>query len=167
MKCLTPGPLRLEDCSVEMLRSRLGRTVSLVTSCDLLSPHLRLSPPPNILLSKLCLEFSLSQTSQLLSSLANVSALIGNLSDNKAATPLSHSGPGGYLVLMGALGESHYYVGPTRFPAISFTRELLVDAINRLEDMELVEWREMERTSDKATKPTGHSGVYFMCARKL
>ena len=146
--------------------------MSLVTRCDLLtasvlSPDLVLPRPVCVVVSKLCLEFSLSQTSQLLSSLAHMSALIGNFSDNNAATPLSHAGPGGYLVLMGALGESHYYVGPTRFPAISFTRELLVDAINRLEDMELVEWREMERTSDKATKPTGHSGVYFMCARKL
>ena len=71
------------------------------------------------------------------------------------------------MVLMGALGESHYYIGQTRFPAVSFTRELLETAIRSLEDMELVEWPEMERTSDLSVKPTGHSGVYFLCAKKL
>ena len=96
MKCLTPGPLRLEDCSVEMLRSRLGRTVSLVTSCDLLSPHLRLSPPPNILLSKLCLEFSLSHATQLPATLVNLSALISKYlySDVITLTRSTLQGPG-------------------------------------------------------------------------
>ena len=76
------------------------------------------------------------------------------------------SGPGGFLVVMGALGESHYYVGPSKFPALSFTRELLEEALTNRGDMELLAWKQMDRTSDKSTKPTGHSGVYFMCGRK-
>ena len=67
---------------------------------------------------------------------------------------------------MGALGESHYYIGGTRFPAISLSREILEEAIRSQADMDLVYWRQMARVSDKLTKPTGHSGVYFLCARK-
>ena len=67
---------------------------------------------------------------------------------------------------MGALGESHYYIGGDRFPAISLSREILEEAIRSQADLDLVYWREMERVTDKLTKPTGHSGVYFLCARK-
>ena len=67
---------------------------------------------------------------------------------------------------MGALGESHYYVGGARFPAISLSREILEDAVRSQTDLELLSWRQMERLSDKMTKPTGHSGVYYLCARK-
>ena len=72
----------LEDSSPEMLRARLGRTVSLVTRCDLLrpgllTPSLPLTSPPNVLVSKLCLEFSISHTDLLQPTLANLSALLG------------------------------------------------------------------------------------------
>ena len=67
---------------------------------------------------------------------------------------------------MGALGESHYYIGGTRFPAISLSREILEEAIRSQPYLDLVYWREMARVSDKLTKPTGHSAVYFLCARK-
>ena len=72
----------LEHCSPEMLRSRLMRTVSLVTRCDLLrpgllTPSLPLTYPPNVVVSKLCLEFSISHTDLLQPTLANLSSLLG------------------------------------------------------------------------------------------
>ena len=68
---------------------------------------------------------------------------------------------------MGALAESHYYIGESRFPALSLSREKLEAAVREVGDLSVVQWEEMERVTDKSRKPTGHSAVYFMCAKKL
>ena len=57
-------------------------------------------------------------------------------------------------------------VGDTRFPALSLTKEILEAAFNDVSGLEIEKWLEMDRVSDQVTKPTGHSGIYFLVARK-
>ena len=63
-------------------------------------------------------------------------------------------------------GESHYKVGDTRFPAISISRSVLAGAVEAVPGLEVVEWEEMDRVTRAGDKHTGHSGVYFMVARR-
>ena len=63
-------------------------------------------------------------------------------------------------------GETHYKVGDTRFPAISISRTELEGAVEAVPGLEVVEWEEMDRVTRAGDKHTGHSGVYFMVARR-
>ena len=57
-------------------------------------------------------------------------------------------------------------VGDTRFPALNLTKEILEAAFTDVNGVEIETWKEIERVSDQITKPTGHSGIYFLVARK-
>ena len=57
-------------------------------------------------------------------------------------------------------------VGDTRFPALSLTKETLEVAFKDVSGLEIEKWMEMDRVSDQVKKPTGHSGIYFLVARK-
>ena len=58
-------------------------------------------------------------------------------------------------------------IGDQRFPALSLTEETMRTALEEVEDLEMLEWKEMARLTDIRAKPTGHSGVYCMMARKF
>ena len=58
-------------------------------------------------------------------------------------------------------------IGDKRFPALSITEEIMKRAVEETEDLELLEWEEMARLTDTQSKPTGHTGVYCMLARKV
>ena len=58
-------------------------------------------------------------------------------------------------------------IGDKRFPALSITEEIMKRAVEEAEDLELLEWEEMARLTDTQSKPTGHTGVYCMLARKV
>ena len=163
----------LERCSVRRLWERLVRSPAVLLRSDILSgpvvsPDVLLPAPPTVIITKLCLEFALHHQGQLHSALQRICSVLGRLSEifRHNLLSLNYLGRNGFLVLMGALGESHYYVGEARFPAISLSREILEEAVRSTADLELVSWRQRQRLSDKLTKPTGHSAVYFLCARK-
>ena len=52
------------------------------------------------------------------------------------------------------------------FPAISISRTELEGAVAAMSGLEVVEWEEMDRVTRAGDKHTGHSGVYFMVARR-
>ena len=58
-------------------------------------------------------------------------------------------------------------IGDKRFPALSITEGIMKKAVEEAEDLELLEWEEMARLTDTQSKPTGHTGVYCMLARKV
>ena len=58
-------------------------------------------------------------------------------------------------------------IGDKRFPALSITEEIMKRAVEEAKDLELLEWEEMARLTDTQSKPTGHTGVYCMLARKV
>ena len=58
-------------------------------------------------------------------------------------------------------------IGDKRFPALSITEEIMKKAAEEAKDLELLEWEEMARLTDTQSKPTGHTGVYCMLARKV
>ena len=64
-------------------------------------------------------------------------------------------------------GETHYMIGDKRFPALCITEQTMREAVTATEELEMIKWEEMDRVTDIKTKPTGHSGVYCMLARKV
>lgn len=58
-------------------------------------------------------------------------------------------------------------IGDKRFPALCITKQIMREAVEAAKDLEMIEWQEMARITDTQSKPTGHSGVYCMLARKV
>ena len=58
-------------------------------------------------------------------------------------------------------------IGDKRFPALSITKEIMMESVGEAGDLEILEWREMARLTNTQSKPTGHTGVYCMLARKV
>ena len=58
-------------------------------------------------------------------------------------------------------------IGDKRFPAVSLTKEIMMKALEEAGELEMLEWEEMARLTDTQSKPTGHTGVYCMLARKV
>ena len=157
----TPGPAlpslsyiaQIEHCSVDSLLSRLVSTPLVVTTCNILHrpvlPHISLGVQPSIVLTKLCIEFAISTQDQVSTVLRNIASMLRS---------------GGVLVIMGALGESFYMVGNKEFPAVALSREVMETALVKA-DMEMMTWEERKRSSDKR-KHTGHTGVFFMVAKR-
>ena len=58
-------------------------------------------------------------------------------------------------------------IGDKMFPALCITKQTIRKAVDAEEDLEMIEWQEMARLTDTQSKPTGHSGVYCMLARKM
>ena len=155
----SPGPAiktiaRLEDSAPHLVLTRLLAKPVLVTESNLFSrpvlPHLGFGTKPSIVLAKLCIEFAVTELEQFWSVLQNIAALLD-----------TH----GVFVCMGALNESYYMLGKKKFPAFALTKELMNTGLEKA-GMEMVLWKEVERSSNPDQKPTGHSGLYFMYARK-
>ena len=144
----------METCSVDSVLARLVSKPMVVTTCNILHrpvlPHLGLGVQPSLVLTKLCIEFAITRSDQLCLVIGNISSLLKT---------------SGILIAMGALNESFYMLGEQRFPAFALTRELMETALEEA-GMKMMEWQESKRSSDPQLKQTGHSGVYFMWARK-
>ena len=85
----------MEGISAEDLIIRLERLPKIIAESDIsfrgvLHPGLCLPQPPAVVIMKLCLEFSINSTSDLAPALSRVASIIA---------------PGGFLVIMGALGN--------------------------------------------------------------
>lgn len=85
----------IEGISAKALITRLERCPKIIAESDIffpgvLHPGLCLPQPPALVIMKLCLEFSITSTSDLAPALARVASIIA---------------PGGLLVIMGALGN--------------------------------------------------------------
>ena len=85
----------IEGVSAEDLITRLEGLPKIIAESDLffpgvLHPGLCLPQPPAVVIMKLCLEFSITSTSDLAPTLSRLASIIA---------------PGGFLVIMGALGN--------------------------------------------------------------
>ena len=58
-------------------------------------------------------------------------------------------------------------IGDKKFPALCITEQTMREAVEAAKHLEMIEWQEMARITDTQSKPTGHSGVYCMLARKV
>ena len=141
----------MENCSEDSVLARLVSKPSVVTMCNVLHrpvlPHLGLGVQPCLVLTRLCIEFAITCTDHLYLVLRNISFLLKT---------------SGILITIGGLNESFYMLGEQRFPALAFTRELMETALEEA----CMKWKESKRSSDPQRKQTGHSGVYFMWAKK-
>ena len=88
----------IESINAEDLITRLERLPKIVAESDLffpsvLHPSLCLPQPPAVVIMKLCLEFSMASNSDIIPALSRVASLIAR---------------GGFLVIMGALGNMRH-----------------------------------------------------------
>ena len=144
----------LENLTSAELHLRMKSKMVLVTECNILQlpvvPNLSFGQSSVMVVTKLCLEFAVTNEKDLSKVLANISDII----------PAS-----GFLCSMGALEESFYMIGEKQFPALPLTRTIMENSLQSA-GMEIIEWKEQPRVSDPKLKLTGHSGIYFMLAKK-
>ncbi|XP_064120703.1 indolethylamine N-methyltransferase-like [Macrobrachium nipponense] len=132
---------------------RLRDVFQLVVPCDgeLENPLHPVCQTYDIVMSTLCLEFATISLDDYRVMLANVTHLIK---------------PGGVLMMAGALGNTSYYVGQSKYPSVSLTKEAIADAVTSSETLELITLRTLDRQTSLDEKPADHSGIFFVMAQK-
>lgn len=134
------------------LLNRLRSCVKTVIPCNVhcKSPLSDDNARFDVVLTSLCLEFASDNMTDYVQSVINVATLL--VED-------------GCLVMQGALGNTYYYIGTTRFPSVSLSRQLIADTLNAAK-LHLIYWREIPRMCSQ-NKMADHTGCFFLVARKL
>ncbi|XP_076028534.1 nicotinamide N-methyltransferase-like isoform X1 [Oratosquilla oratoria] len=101
----------------------------------------------DVIMSTLCLEFASSTLEDFREMLRRLLELVR---------------PGGCLVLAGALGNTYYQLGRSRYPSVRLSPEDLKAA---LKDLLILDFRVLKRQTSKE-KPADHDAVFFLVAQK-
>ncbi|KAF2365223.1 Methyltransferase NNMT/PNMT/TEMT, partial [Trinorchestia longiramus] len=115
--------------------------------------RISLHPPAynfDVVMSTLCLEFATSSVEEYEGAVARLA---------------SHVVEGGYLIMAGALDNTHYVLGSKNFPSVALSEAIVGRAI-ALCHLTLVLYRSLPRTTHPDQKPADHSGVFFAVAMK-
>ncbi|XP_068120369.1 nicotinamide N-methyltransferase-like [Hyperolius riggenbachi] len=135
-----------EDC--------LRKAIKQVLQCDILKDNPTdpvVVPPADCVLSCLCLESACKDQESYITGLNNISTLLK---------------PGGYLVLVGVLGNVYYMVGERKFSALflteSFIRESLCNAGYVVE-----EFVSSEKPDESWEGTAQFSSIYVFVAKKM
>ncbi|XP_066940135.1 indolethylamine N-methyltransferase-like [Macrobrachium rosenbergii] len=133
---------------------RLRDVFQLVVPCDgeLENPLHPICQTYDVVMSTLCLEFATISLDDYRAMLANVTHLIK---------------PGGVLMMAGALGNTSYCVGQTKYPSVNLTKEAIADVVTSVETLELVALRTLGRQTSLDEKPADHNGIFFVMAQKM
>ncbi|XP_046639230.1 nicotinamide N-methyltransferase-like [Daphnia pulicaria] len=104
----------------------------------------------DVIITTLCLEFATLSVDEYSAAVGNVTRLLS---------------PGGFLVVQGALGNSHYWHNNHQFPSVTLSRAVVESAVKKAGCL-LVDWRELARCCPLQNKPADHSAVFYCLARK-
>nr|CAH0104331.1 unnamed protein product [Daphnia galeata] len=104
----------------------------------------------DVIITTLCLEFATLSVDEYSSAVGNVTSLLR---------------PEGFLVIQGALGNSHYWHNNHQFPSVTLSRAVVESAIKNAGCL-VVDWRELARCCSPQDKPADHSAVFYCLARK-
>ncbi|KAK4007523.1 hypothetical protein OUZ56_012680 [Daphnia magna] len=105
----------------------------------------------DVIITTLCLEFATLTVEEYSTAVANVTRLLR---------------PAGFLVVQGALGNSHYWHNNHEFPSVVLNRAIVESALADA-GCQTVEWKELARCCPQQEKPADHSAVFYCLARKI
>ncbi|CAG0921226.1 unnamed protein product [Notodromas monacha] len=143
---------KLEDVSAKQVELRLRRRVEKIISCDVskenpIFPHKNLF---DVVFTSLCLEFATDNLPDYQSAFKNAANLVK---------------PGGFLIVQGALGNTFYMLGGTRFPSVALTREILADCA-KMCNLKTELWNQLDRKCGQKDKEADHDAIFFFVASK-
>ncbi|XP_042858010.1 indolethylamine N-methyltransferase-like [Penaeus japonicus] len=132
------------------IADRLREVFQVVIPCDgtLEEPLAPIHQKYDVIMTTLCLEFATTTKADHRAMLGRVANLLR---------------PGGVLLMAGALGNTSYSVGSTRYPSVSLQKEDLEDAVTSAA-LRVASLVTLERQTSSDEKPADHHGVFFLVA---
>ncbi|XP_063596661.1 indolethylamine N-methyltransferase-like [Penaeus indicus] len=136
----------------EDISERLREAFQVVLPCDgtLEEPLFPIRQRYDVIMTTLCLEFATTTKDDHRTMLGRVVNLLR---------------PGGVLLMAGALGNTSYSVGSTRYPSVSLQKEDLEEAVVAA-GLRVASMTTLERLTSSKEKPADHRGVFFVAAEK-
>jgi len=144
---------QLENSEAGVLMGRVRSSVQDVVACNVFDADVGIGDAQfDVIISTLCLEFAAIDLDEYESAVRNVAALLR---------------PSAYLILQGALGNTHYMLSNgQRFPSLCLNRKDVESALASAGCI-LVSWKELARRCPPQDKPADHSAIFFCLARKI
>ncbi|XP_057375410.1 nicotinamide N-methyltransferase-like [Daphnia carinata] len=105
----------------------------------------------DVIITTLCLEFATLTLEEYSTAVANVTRLLR---------------PGGFLIVQGALENSHYWHNNQEFPSVVLNRAIVESSLTDA-GCQAVDWKELARCCPQQEKPADHSAVFYCLARKI